>query len=226
MYIVPLLLLILLAQLPALLAKRIMEEHSKPREDLPGNGRELLQHLKKKFKLNDLKIDETPLGDHFNPITNTVCLTKQNLEAKSLTAVAVASHEFSHALQYAEGSSLLKARTYLAKMAEFIQKFFNFALIFGLIVSFIQPQIALLIFAVWFLSVIFGVIIHFVTLPVELDASYRKALPILEEGNYLEARDMKAVRKILGACAYTYLAASLASFIVLFYIIFRRGRFL
>ena len=226
MYIVPLLLLILLAQLPALLAKRIMDEHSKPRKDLPGNGRELLQHLKKKFKLNDLKIDETPLGDHFNPVTNTVCLTKRNLEAKSLTAVAVSAHEFSHALQYAEGSSLLKARTYLAKMAEFIQKIFNFALIFGLIVSFIQPQIALLIFAVWFLSVIFGVIIHFVTLPVELDASYRKALPILEEGNYLGEHDMKVVKKILGACAYTYLAASLASFIVLFYIIFRRGRFL
>ena len=226
MYIVPLLLLILLAQLPALLAKRIMDEHNKPRKDLPGNGRELLQHLKKKFKLNDLKIDETPLGDHFNPITNTVCLTKQHLEAKSLTAVAVSVHEFSHALQYAEGSSLLKVRTYLAKMAEFIQKFFNFALIFGLIVSFIQPQIALLIFVVWFLSVIFGVIIHFVTLPVELDASYRKALPILEEGNYLKPHDMKVVKKILGACAYTYLAASLASFIVLFYIIFRRGRFL
>ncbi len=203
-----------------------MDEHSKPRKDLPGNGRELLQHLKKKFKLNDLKIDETPLGDHFNPVTNTVCLTKRNLEAKSLTAIAVSVHEFSHALQYAEGSSLLKARTHLAKIAEFIQKIFNFALIFGLIVSFIQPQIALLIFAVWFLSMIFGVIIHFVTLPVELDASYRKALPILEEGNYLEDHDMKVVKKILGACAYTYLAASLASFIVLFYIIFRRGRFL
>ena len=226
MYIVPLLLLILLAQLPALLAKRIMDEHNKPRKDLPGNGRELLQHLKKKFKLNDLKIDETPLGDHFNPITNTVCLTKQHLEVKSLTAVAVSVHEFSHALQYAEGSSLLKARTHLAKIAEFIQKFFNFALIFGLIVSFIQPQIALLIFAVWFLSMIFGVVIHFVTLPVELDASYRKALPILEEGNYLKPHDIKVVKKILGACAYTYLAASLASFIVLFYIIFRRGRFL
>lgn len=220
-----LLLIIILAQVPALVAKRIIKKYSKPQNDLPGSGGQLLEHFKKRFKVKDLKIEETPVGDHFNPLTNTVCLTKQNMEGKSLTAVAVAAHEFSHALQYAEGSSLLRTRTYLARLAEFIQKLFNGILIAGLVISFIQPQITFVIIVLWFLSIIFGVIVHLITLPVELDASYCKALPILEEGNYLDTKNMKTVKKILGACAYTYLASSLASFIILFYAIFRRGRF-
>ena len=52
---------------------------------------------------------------------------------------------------------------------------------------------------------------HLVTLPVELDASFRKALPILVSGNYVEAHDVPAVRRVLRAAAFTYVAASLAS---------------
>jgi Zn-dependent membrane protease YugP len=54
-------------------------------------------------------------------------------------------------------------------------------------------------------------IVHLVTLPVELDASFGKALPILSRGNYISAKDEAAVRRILRAAALTYVAASLAS---------------
>ncbi len=50
-----------------------------------------------------------------------------------------------------------------------------------------------------------------VTLPVEFDASFRKALPILERGGYLADGDRGPARRILTACALTYLAASLIS---------------
>ncbi|MGB5775973.1 MAG: zinc metallopeptidase, partial [Sedimenticolaceae bacterium] len=56
----------------------------------------------------------------------------------------------------------------------------------------------------------FGVVVQLVTLPVELDASFRKALPVLEAG-YLEAEQVPAARSILRAAAWTYVAASLAS---------------
>ena len=49
------------------------------------------------------------------------------------------------------------------------------------------------------------------TLPVEFDASFNRALPILREGGYLSERDLPAARDILRACAMTYLARSLAS---------------
>jgi hypothetical protein len=60
-----------------------------------------------------------------------------------------------------------------------------------------------------FLIMGFGVLVQLITLPVELDASFRKALPVLEAG-YLEPEQVPAARSILRAAAWTYVAASLA----------------
>ena len=46
---------------------------------------------------------------------------------------------------------------------------------------------------------------------MEFDASFNKALPILEDGQYLQEGDLPHARRILKAAAYTYVAASLAS---------------
>ncbi len=55
------------------------------------------------------------------------------------------------------------------------------------------------------------VAVHLVTLPVEFDASFRKALPILEQGRYLDGPDVPAAREVLKAAAWTYVAAALAT---------------
>ena len=55
------------------------------------------------------------------------------------------------------------------------------------------------------------VLVHLVTLPVEFDASFKRAMPILEQGGYLSEEDLPRARRILTACALTYFAASLAS---------------
>ena len=52
--------------------------------------------------------------------------------------------------------------------------------------------------------------VHAVTLPIEFDASFSKALPILREGNYVSQSDEKAASRILKAAALTYVAAALA----------------
>jgi hypothetical protein len=54
-------------------------------------------------------------------------------------------------------------------------------------------------------------LVHLVTLPVEWDASFRRALPVLQQGNYLSPEDEQGARRILTAAALTYVAASLAS---------------
>ena len=71
-----------------------------------------------------------------------------------------------------------------------------------------SPGVATMIGA--FLVMGFAVVVQFVTLPVELDASFAKALPVLEAG-YLEPGQVPAARRILRAAAWTYVAASLAS---------------
>jgi Zn-dependent membrane protease YugP len=52
---------------------------------------------------------------------------------------------------------------------------------------------------------------HLIVLPEEWDASFNKALPILEEGEYISEEHLPAVRAILKAAALTYFASALSS---------------
>ena len=58
-------------------------------------------------------------------------------------------------------------------------------------------------------------LVHLATLPVELDASFNKALPILKAGKYIQPRDEHAAHRVLRAAAFTYVASSLASLLSL-----------
>ena len=52
-------------------------------------------------------------------------------------------------------------------------------------------------------------LIHLVTLPVEFDASFKRALPILE--NYVPKENLPQCRSVLRAAALTYVSASIFS---------------
>ena len=54
-------------------------------------------------------------------------------------------------------------------------------------------------------------IVHMVTLPTEFDASFNRALPMLDEHKILMKSDRKHARKLLKAAAFTYVSASLMS---------------
>jgi Zn-dependent membrane protease YugP len=67
------------------------------------------------------------------------------------------------------------------------------------------------------------VLLNFATLPAELDASFKKALPILSEG-YLPKQYYQPAKILLTAAAFTYVAKALADVINIFkwFILFRR----
>ena len=52
---------------------------------------------------------------------------------------------------------------------------------------------------------------HLVTLPTEFDASFRRAMPMLEEQGAIYQDDERHARKLLRAAAMTYVAASMMS---------------
>ena len=54
-------------------------------------------------------------------------------------------------------------------------------------------------------------LVHLVTLPTEIDASFNRALPMLDENEILIPADKKHARKLLKAAAFTYVSASLMS---------------
>jgi hypothetical protein len=52
------------------------------------------------------------------------------------------------------------------------------------------------------------IVMHAFTLPVEFDASFRRAMPVLEQGGFIAKEDAPAARRLLRAAAFTYVAAA------------------
>jgi Zn-dependent membrane protease YugP len=140
-----------------------------------------------------------------------VRLTPDKHTGRTLTAITVAAHEVGHALQHAADEPLFRWRSRLAVWAGAAQKAGSFLLFLApLLVLFSRaPSPGAVSALAAFLVLGLGVVVQFVTLPVELDASFRKAMPLLASG-YLEPRQVGPARSILRAAAWTYVAASLA----------------
>lgn len=200
--------------LPNLWAKSVMKKHGKDRPDCPGTGGELAEHLVQEFGLDGVKVEALPGdGDHYDPDAKAIRLSPDVYNGRSVTAVTVAAHEFGHAMQDHDGSGGLRRRTVLVKQAYWFDRIGSVVLFAAPILMFL-PGLRALGFGFIILGVALSLVrvaVHLVTLPVEIDASFGKALPILERGEYLPAREMPAARNILRACAMTYVAASLWS---------------
>ncbi len=198
---------------PHLWVQAVLRRHAKPRPDLAGSGGEFARHLLDQLRMADVQVELTQEGDHYDPIGKIVRLDKDKLEKKSLTAMVVAAHEVGHALQDKLGYRPLRWRSRLAVLARAAQQLGNALFILAPIITGLTraPSVA----AIMLLAVVasFGsaALLHLVTLPVEWDASFRRALPLLEAGHYLSDSDQAAARQILTAAALTYVAASLAS---------------
>ncbi|MEP3265731.1 MAG: zinc metallopeptidase [Hyphomicrobiales bacterium] len=200
---------------PQFWVKRVIQKHAVHRDDLQGTGGELAHHLIEHFELNSVGVEMTDQGDHYDPATRTVRLSDQNFNGKSLSAVAIAAHEVGHAIQHMNGERLLALRQSMAKFVMWTDRiavvFFSLAPLLGVISR--APAIFILLAVMGFLFIGARVAVQLITLPVEFDASFKKALPILEQGGYLKSEDMPAARSVLKAAAMTYVAAALMSLI-------------
>ena len=201
--------------LPSFWVRWTLSRHGKERPDLPGTGGELARHLLNHYDLPDVKVEITEQGDHYDPESRTVRLARAHHDGKSLSAVAVAAHEVSHAIQHASGTGMLETRQKFAKIAvkseQIASVFFIAAPILGAVARTPAAFLALVGIGLGFMLV--RVVFSVVTLPVEYDASFNKALPILQQGGYLHPDDMGPVKSVLRAAALTYVAAALIAMV-------------
>ncbi len=212
-YLVVGLLLVAAVVLPQYWVQRVLARYNRqPEKNFPGTGGELARHLLARFNLDDVGVERTDIGDHYDPAARCVRLTPDKFDGKTLTAITVAAHECGHALQHAGAEPLFALRSRLAASSVWAARVGSFLLFAAPLLALLAhaPSPALVSVLGGFLIMGFGVVVQLVTLPVELDASFGKALPVLEAG-YLEAEQIPAARRILRAAAWTYVAASLAS---------------
>lgn len=210
---VVLLIVLLLAVfiLPNVWAKWVLKRHQRGRDDYPGTGAELAEHLLRRLGVDEVTVERTEFGDHYDPETRCVRLSSDHYDGRSLTAVTVAAHEVGHAIQHHQGYAPLLARSRLVGVAQKAEKM-------GAILMMAAPFLFLLTRVPGGLALVIGMavisfgtaaLVHLVTLPVEFDASFNRALPLLKD--YVPPYDMAGARHVLTACAFTYVAASLAS---------------
>lgn len=190
-----------------------LKKHSAERDDLPGTGGELARHLLDEAGLESVVIEETEAGDHYDPETRTIRLTANFLNGKSIAAVAVATHEVSHAIQHAREEPGFMRRMAVVGRVIWIDKIGTVVLLTAPLLAFVvkAPILLAIQIALGVLLLLVRVAVHLVTLPIEYDASFRKALPILEERAYLSEADLPAARHVLKAAAWTYVASALAT---------------
>lgn len=207
------LIILALIFLPQLWVRQVMTRHAAERVDFPGTGGELARHLLDEAELGDVRVEITEAGDHYDPEARAVRLTLANHDGRSITAVAVAAHEVGHAVQHARGERLFDLRGRLVRLLTAV----DWA---AMIAAFLIPALALVVRSPILILLQVGlvmallslrVVVHLATLPVETDASFGKALPVLERGRYLSSIDIPAARQVLKAAAFTYVAAALIS---------------
>ena len=207
-------LLLVLILGPNLWTKYVFRRYDTVVEELPGTGGELAQHLVTHLKLSGCRVEALEHGgDHYDPESRTVCLSPGVYERKSLTSVVIAAHEVGHALQHESGFKPLYLRWKLARYIAYTEKTASIILVsFPFVAVLIKsPLTGALMLGSGILILVLPVIFHLVTLPVELDASFNRALPLLIEGSYLPRSAESIARRILTAAALTYVSASLSS---------------
>jgi hypothetical protein len=211
LFVLLLVILLLLIMGPQLWVQHVMAKYNRhPEENFPGKGGELARHLLDRYDLHQVSVEQAEAADHYDPQGKAVRLSKDKLEGKTLTAITIAAHEVGHALQDAAELPLFKWRTRLGSLGVGAQRLGSFLLFIAPILSLVTraPSAGLLSAMAAFLVIGSNVIVQLATLPVEFDASFKRALPLLKSG-YLKPEQYPGAEKILRAAAFTYLSASL-----------------
>jgi len=207
--------------LPSIWVSYVLKKNNEILPDMPFTGKELGLKLLKENNLQNVLIEPIKQVDHYNPLEKKVRISEDKLHKKSITSIAVVAHEIGHAIQDKENYKPLLLRQKLIEKTIIFQRVGSFLLIIGLPSIFAitkSPFITFLAAILIMGCLSTNVVIHLITLPVEFDASFKRALPILQK--YVPNENMRQCRSVLRAAAFTYLAQSIVSIFRLKVILF------
>ncbi len=168
-------------------------------------------------RLQSIPVDAVPgkLTDHYDPRSKQISLARDNYVDPSVAAMAIAAHECGHALQDADDYRPMELRSALVPIANAGARFGMPVAIVGSIMG------SALLVQVGILGYVGAILLTFLTLPIEFNAS-RRALAQLEGLNLVSPEGLKGTQQVLRAAAMTYVAgvASSAGYLVYLVIMF------
>ena len=216
--IIYLIFLFILFVAPIIWYNYIFKKNDKVLINMPFTGFEFGQELLQEHNLNDVQIEGTKLGDHYDLINKKVMVLEDRLGKKSLTSITIICHEIAHAIQHKENYKPLKRRNVIIRNTSWITQLGSGILLIGFPIIFATGSYGFIkiCLAIAAFSLLISALIHIITLDVEIDASFNKAYPIIKQK--VPAEYHEACRSILLAAALTYVIGVFRSFFSLRFI--------
>ena len=185
-------------------------------------GKQVAEKMLRDNGITDVQVTCTKghLTDHYNPADRTVNLSESVYNSASVAAAAVAAHECGHAVQHEVAYAPLKMRSALVPVVNFAGKWMMWVILAGMLLLNVSPALLEVGIALFALTTLFS----FITLPVEVDASWR-AVVWLDGAGITSAETTPMAKSALRSAAYTYVVAALGSLAnLLYYIMILLGR--
>jgi len=216
--IIYLIFLFILFVAPIIWYNYIFKKNDKVLINMPFTGFEFGRELLQEHNLNDVQIEGTKLGDHYDLINKKVMVLEDRLGKKSLTSITIICHEIAHAIQHKENYKPLKRRNVIIRNTSWITQLGSGILLIGFPIIFATGSYGFIkiCLAIAAFSLLISALIHIITLDVEIDASFNKAYPIIKQK--VPAEYHEACRSILLAAALTYVIGVFRSFFSLRFI--------
>ena len=173
-------------------------------------GGEVAAEILRRSGIRDVEIThaEGLLGDHYDPQHKRLVLSEANYFGRTAAALGVAAHECGHAIQHQHAYKPLHWRMAAVGITTYANYVVMFLPLLGLFTGLIAPLTGILLMAVaWGIIMLFNL----VTLPVEFDASRRAKVMLSQFGYIADGDEATAVKKVLDAAAWTYVAAFITS---------------
>ena len=182
----------------------------------PLSGAAAARHILDSAGLQSVAIEQIPgqLTDHYDSQAKVLRLSSEVYQSRSLAAVGIAAHESGHALQDARAYAPLRIRNAAVPAASFGSGAGIWMIVLGFI--FQMPMLA------WAGVGLFACVVFFqvVNLPVEFNASSQAKAQLVQLG-IINQEELIYVNRVLNAAAWTYVAATLQSILILLYYISR-----
>jgi uncharacterized protein len=172
----------------------------------PVTGAAAARFILDQSGLTDVQIEEVAgtLTDHYDPTARVLRLSRDVYRQSSAAAVGIAAHEAGHAIQHATHYGPLVVRNLAVPLANWGTTMSGGVMAAGITFQ----SLPIVIAGVVLFSMV--AVFQLINLPVEFDASNR-AKRLLAEHGIVDDQAGNAVRSVLNAAAWTYVAATLTS---------------
>lgn len=162
-----------------------------------------------KITHNRIKVARTAgvLTDAYSTRAKTVVISDETCDTASVAALTIVAHEFGHALQDLNNSKKFRLNIILMKVTRWLGYFMMPLALVGLFILLVFQDlyvVGIILLALSALIFLVALLLKFLSIPLERDASHR-GLKILKEMNVMEEDELKMAQELLRSALLTYI---------------------